>query len=227
MSYYLRQASFPYKTRLPSNVAHIVRGAFPLALLGGPRPRQAAYLLNPKNGLQRRRRSRKAAVMVLTESRSLELGTKAPAFTVNLPTCLSCKSHQRLHCILNLGHDIFRILFFTFAESLVLATHPLRCLVQLPEPLTGRQVSLDSLAEGVPALLVMFICNHCPFVVLLKEAIVQVCKEYKDRGVAAVAINSNSIQTHPQDGPERMVEDVKTLGEALHVCLYGMDPYTF
>ena len=92
-------------------------------------------------------------------------------------------------------------------------------LLQLPEPLTGKQVSLDEVAEGASAILVMFICNHCPFVVLLKEKVVEVCKSYADRGVAAVAISSNSIKTHPQDGPNHMSEDAKRLGESPSLCL--------
>lgn len=87
--------------------------------------------------------------------------------------------------------------------------------MQLPEPLTGKQLSLDDVAKDAPALLVMFICNHCPFVVLLKEAIVEVTKEYMERGLAAVAISSNSIKTHPQDGPEHMAADAKKFGVLL------------
>ena len=64
----------------------------------------------------------------------------------------------------------------------------------------------------------MFICNHCPFVVLLKDKIVEVCRSYADRGVAAVAISSNSIKTHPQDGPEHMAEEAKKLGESPSHC---------
>ncbi len=98
--------------------------------------------------------------------------------------------------------------------------------VQLPEPLTTNQISLYNLAEGAPALLVMFICNHCPFVVLLKEKIVEVCKEYMDQGVAVVAISSNSIKTHPQDGPHRMADDAKNLGEALPHSLIHSSTHT-
>lgn len=53
-------------------------------------------------------------------------------------------------------------------------------------------------------LVVMFICNHCPFVVHVRDEITRVATDYAPRGVSFAAINSNSIDTHPQDGPEHM-----------------------
>ncbi|KAG2632438.1 hypothetical protein PVAP13_2NG523092 [Panicum virgatum] len=79
---------------------------------------------------------------------------------------------------------------------------------ELPEPLTGNLWTLDDF-EGNPALLVMFICNHCPFVKHLKKDIAKLTSFYMEKGLGAVAISSNSIRTHPQDGPERMAEDAK------------------
>lgn len=81
----------------------------------------------------------------------------------------------------------------------------------LQEPLTGRLVKLEDF-NGAPAYLIMFICNHCPYVVHLKEALVSLTNEYKGRGVAIVGISSNSSKTHPQDGPDKMAEDAKTYG---------------
>ncbi|KAL4857673.1 hypothetical protein ACK3TF_002106 [Chlorella vulgaris] len=82
----------------------------------------------------------------------------------------------------------------------------------LPEPLTGQTVKLSEYAAGAPATLVMFICNHCPFVVHLKPAITELAKDYQAKGVKVVAISSNSVETHPQDGPEKMAEDAKAQG---------------
>ncbi|CAN6165776.1 unnamed protein product [Urochloa humidicola] len=79
---------------------------------------------------------------------------------------------------------------------------------ELPEPLTGKLWTLDDF-EGNPALLVMFICNHCPFVKHLKKDIAKLTSFYVEKGLGVVAISSNSIKTHPQDGPERMAEDAK------------------
>lgn len=59
---------------------------------------------------------------------------------------------------------------------------------------------------GRNALLVMFICNHCPFVKHVKDEIGRIAAEYDPRGVAIMAINSNDVAAYPQDGPERMRE---------------------
>ncbi|XP_077213383.1 thioredoxin superfamily protein isoform X2 [Tasmannia lanceolata] len=79
---------------------------------------------------------------------------------------------------------------------------------QLPEPLTGKMWKLDDF-ESYPALLVMFICNHCPFVKHLEKDIVKLANFYMKKGLAVVAISSNSIITHPQDGPDFMAEEAK------------------
>ncbi|EEF36224.1 conserved hypothetical protein [Ricinus communis] len=80
---------------------------------------------------------------------------------------------------------------------------------ELQEPLTGKIWELEDF-ESYPALLVMFICNHCPFVIHLKKDLVKLSNFYMKKGLAVVAISSNSVATHPQDGPEFMAEDAKT-----------------
>ncbi|XP_010498587.1 PREDICTED: uncharacterized protein LOC104776251 isoform X2 [Camelina sativa] len=65
------------------------------------------------------------------------------------------------------------------------------------------------LGARAPNFEVMFICNHCPFVIHLKKDIVKLCNFYMEKGLAVVAISSNSVVTHPQDGPEFMAEDAK------------------
>ncbi|KAJ4700913.1 Thioredoxin superfamily protein [Melia azedarach] len=79
---------------------------------------------------------------------------------------------------------------------------------ELPEPLTGKVWKLEDF-ESYPALLVMFICNHCPFVKHLKKDFVKLANFYSKKGLAVVAISSNSVATHPQDGPEFMAEEAK------------------
>ncbi|KAE8665044.1 Detected protein of confused Function [Hibiscus syriacus] len=79
---------------------------------------------------------------------------------------------------------------------------------QLPEPLTGKTWTLEDF-ESYPALLVMFICNHCPFVKHLKKDLAKLSNFYMKKGLAVVAISSNSVATHPQDGPQFMAEDAK------------------
>lgn len=77
----------------------------------------------------------------------------------------------------------------------------------LPEPATGRVVARQDFA-GKP-LLVVFICNHCPYVIHLRDVFVQLAKEYQERGVAMVAINANDVANYPDDSPEKMVEEVQ------------------
>lgn len=67
----------------------------------------------------------------------------------------------------------------------------------------AERVSLADYAAA-KALLVMFVCNHCPYVIHLRSALINLAREYADRGLAVVAISSNSMQTHPQDGPQEM-----------------------
>jgi peroxiredoxin len=81
---------------------------------------------------------------------------------------------------------------------------------QLPTP-AGKHYSLADFKEK-PALLVMFICNHCPYVKHLRGGLVQVGKDYEPRGVGMVAINANDAQNYPDDSPAKMAEEIKTAG---------------
>lgn len=92
--------------------------------------------------------------MALTESNMLQLGTKAPQFT-------------------------------------------------LPDTVSGDEISLDQIASD-KATVVMFICNHCPYVIHVNEEIVNVARDYQAKGVSFVAISSNDVDNYPQDGPEKM-----------------------
>ncbi|MBL8863791.1 MAG: thioredoxin family protein [Planctomycetes bacterium] len=75
----------------------------------------------------------------------------------------------------------------------------------------GRIVARDDFA-GAPALLVMFLCNHCPFVIHVREGIARLAREYRERGVAIVGINSNDATTHPEDGPDKMQAEARAAG---------------
>lgn len=75
----------------------------------------------------------------------------------------------------------------------------------------GRTVSLADF-QGKPALLVMFICNHCPFVKHVAAELAAIGVEYQPRGVGIVAINSNDVSAHPADSPERMVHEAEERG---------------
>ena len=78
----------------------------------------------------------------------------------------------------------------------------------LPEPATGKIVSLADFNDK-PMLLVAFICNHCPYVIRIKEGLTAFANEQARRGLAMVAINSNDVEVYTDDRPELMVSDVK------------------
>ena len=67
----------------------------------------------------------------------------------------------------------------------------------------GRVHTLAGFAEA-PALLVAFICSHCPFVKHLRNEFAAMARQYQPRGLAVVAINSNDVDAYPQDGPDGM-----------------------
>ena len=81
---------------------------------------------------------------------------------------------------------------------------------QLPDT-NGKIVALRDFA-GAKALLVMFICNHCPYVKHLREALAQFGHEYRPQGLAIVAINSNDAVAYPADSPAKMAEEVAAAG---------------
>jgi thiol-disulfide isomerase/thioredoxin len=75
----------------------------------------------------------------------------------------------------------------------------------------GRTVALDDVAKGKP-FVVMFICNHCPFVKHVRDELARLGREYQPRGVAFVAISSNDAQKYPDDGPHKMREEAAAAG---------------
>jgi peroxiredoxin len=81
----------------------------------------------------------------------------------------------------------------------------------LPEPATGRTVELSDFSSA-PALLVVFLSNHCPFVKHLADAFAAFSSEYAERGLAVVGINGNDVGSYPDDSPEKMVEEVARRG---------------
>lgn len=76
---------------------------------------------------------------------------------------------------------------------------------------TLKPVSLESFADA-PALLVMFICNHCPFVKHLRSALAQLGRDYIPQGLAIVAISSNDSDAYPADSPAKMIEEQQEAG---------------
>jgi peroxiredoxin len=75
----------------------------------------------------------------------------------------------------------------------------------------GKPVSSDQF-KGASALLVAFICNHCPYVKNIRSVFANLGSEYQARGVAVVAINSNDAEAYPDDSPEKMAEEIQLAG---------------
>jgi peroxiredoxin len=75
----------------------------------------------------------------------------------------------------------------------------------------GKMIALADFAKA-PAVLVAFICNHCPFVKHVQNAFAQLARDYQAKGVAVAAISSNDVKTHPEDSPARMAEEKKKTG---------------
>lgn len=78
----------------------------------------------------------------------------------------------------------------------------------LLEPLSGIDISLSDYKSQ--AVLVAFISNHCPYVILLKEAFQQFAEEYQAKGLQVIAINANDIENYPDDSPEKMIVDAQS-----------------
>ena len=70
---------------------------------------------------------------------------------------------------------------------------------KLPDTVSGKDVSLEDVRSD-KATLIMFLCNHCPYVIHVNEEIVRIVKEYKAKGVGFVGISSNNAEKYPQDG---------------------------
>ncbi len=81
---------------------------------------------------------------------------------------------------------------------------------RLPDT-NGKLVSLSD-CKGAPAMLVMFICNHCPYVIHVRTELATLAREYQGKGVAVIAISSNNPENYPADSPEKMKEEVAKNG---------------
>ena len=73
----------------------------------------------------------------------------------------------------------------------------------LPDTVSGNTIRLEDIASD-KATVVMFICNHCPYVIHVNDEIVRLANDYIPKGVAFVAISSNDVENYPQDGPHEM-----------------------
>jgi len=80
----------------------------------------------------------------------------------------------------------------------------------LKDTVSGNYYSLDDLKSDV-ATVIMFICNHCPFVIHVNHELVNMANEYKNKGVSFIAISSNDVEGYPEDSPDKMSIVAKVL----------------
>ncbi|MBU2938980.1 thioredoxin family protein [Lacinutrix sp. C3R15] len=79
---------------------------------------------------------------------------------------------------------------------------------ELLDTVSNQKVSLQQL-KGKVATVVMFICNHCPFVIHINPTLVAIANQYKAKGVSFIAISSNDAKNYPQDAPDKMTIHAK------------------
>lgn len=87
----------------------------------------------------------------------------------------------------------------------------------LPDVATGKMYSLDAF-HGKDALLVMFICRHCPYVKHVEQEIAKIGKDYQDKKLGIIAISSNDPATYPDDAPDQLKEMAKRLDFRFPFC---------
>jgi peroxiredoxin len=73
----------------------------------------------------------------------------------------------------------------------------------LPDTISGKQISLQEI-KGAVATVIMFICNHCPFVLHVNDELVKLANDHSAKNIHFVAISANDIITHPDDAPDKM-----------------------
>lgn len=81
----------------------------------------------------------------------------------------------------------------------------------LKDTITEQYYSFDDI-KGNVATVVMFICNHCPYVKHVQPELVKLAKDYQDKGIGFVAINSNDVERYPEDSPELMKAEARKWG---------------
>jgi peroxiredoxin len=79
-------------------------------------------------------------------------------------------------------------------------------------PDSGGKLVSSADFKKAPALLVVFMCNHCPYVKHIRAGLAQVARDYLPRGLAMVGISSNDVANYPADSPEKMAEEAKAAG---------------
>ena len=87
----------------------------------------------------------------------------------------------------------------------------------LPDTVSGKNISLNDV-KGDKATLILFICNHCPFVKHVNDELVKLANDYKNKGISLIAISSNDVVSHPEDAPDLMKKTAEQLKYPFPYC---------
>ncbi len=98
-----------------------------------------------------------------------------------------------------------------FTESTMLPLGVKAPDFQLPDTVSGKIFRLEDL-RGKQATLVMFLCNHCPYVLHVNPEIARLAKDYQPKGVSFIGISSNDVEKYPADDPDKMKETAQKVG---------------
>lgn len=82
---------------------------------------------------------------------------------------------------------------------------------ELPDTISGKNLTLRELKSDV-ATVIMFICNHCPFVKHIQHELTKLAKDYQAKNIAFIAINANDVESYPDDSPDKMQQIASQLG---------------
>ncbi|MBI4396231.1 MAG: thioredoxin family protein [Elusimicrobia bacterium] len=102
-------------------------------------------------------------------------------------------------------------------ESTMLPLGTLAPDFHLPDAVSGQRISLETFVRQ-PALLVMFICNHCPYVQHVKRELARLGRDYQDKNLGIVAISSNDVAEYSEDSPDQLRALARSEGYAFPVC---------
>ncbi|MGZ8214238.1 MAG: thioredoxin family protein [Methylosarcina sp.] len=90
---------------------------------------------------------------------------------------------------------------------------------ELPDTVTGKNLSLRQL-KGDKGTLILFICNHCPYVQHDRNQFIDIANEYASKGIQTIAISSNDVQQYPEDAPDKMKEMMEEWGNPFAAYLF-------
>jgi thiol-disulfide isomerase/thioredoxin len=89
----------------------------------------------------------------------------------------------------------------------------------LPDTITNKQFNLQDL-RGEQGTLILFICNHCPFVLHVKDQLIAIARQYAALGISSIAISANDVKNYPQDAPDKMHALMADWGNPFSAYLY-------